>query len=203
LQIVAPIAGSPAEKAGLKAGDLITQINGESTTNIQIDDAVTKIRGQKGTTVKLQIVRDGAAQDITVTRDEIKVASVTSKTLDGNIGYIQITQFSDDTAELVRTAARGFVTSKVNGIVLDMRSNPGGLLNAAVSVSSLWLPSGTTVLQEKRGNEVVQTYTASGDPLLKGMKTVVLIDGGSASASEITAGALKDNNAATLIGVKS
>lgn len=203
LQIVAPIAGFPAEKAGLKAGDLITQIDGQATTGIQLDDAVSKIRGPKGTTVTLQIVRGNQPQTVTITRDNIKIPSVNTKTLNGNIGYIQITQFSDDTSTLVSQAAQTFVGQNVKGIVLDMRSNPGGLLDAAVNVSSLWLPNGQTILQEKRGAQVVQTYTAHGTPLFKGMPTVVLIDSGSASASEITAGALKDNGVATLIGTKS
>lgn len=203
LQIVAPISGFPAEKAGLKAGDLIIKIDGQSTVGIQVDEAVSKIRGDKGTQVSLQILRSGNIQDFTITRDNIKIASVTSKTLDGNIGYIQISQFSDDTSSLVKQAAQGFADKKVSGIVLDLRSNPGGLLSSAVDISSLWLDNGQTILKEKRGSQVTQTYTAKGTPILKGIPTVVLIDGGSASASEITAGALKDNGAATLIGTKS
>lgn len=203
IQIVAPISGFPAEKAGLKPGDLIIKIDGQSTTGIQVDEAVSKIRGDKGTKVALQILRDGKVFDVTITRDDIKIPSVSTKTLDGNIGYIQISQFSDDTSGLVKQAAQTLMTQKINGIVLDLRSNPGGLLNAAVDVSSLWLDSGQTILKEKRSAQVVQTYTAHGAPILKGIPTVVLINGGSASASEITAGALRDNGAATIIGTKS
>jgi carboxyl-terminal processing protease len=121
----------------------------------------------------------------------------------GNIGYIRISTFADDTSSLIIKAADDLKAQNVKGIVLDLRNNPGGLLSAAVTVSSQWLPDGTTVLQEKRGSTVVQTYQSSGDSPLHGMPTVVLVNEGSASASEITAGALHDNKAATIIGTKS
>jgi carboxyl-terminal processing protease len=204
LEIIAPIAGTPADKAGLKAKDIITNINNESTAGISIDTAVEKIRGKKGTTVTLKIVRNKEqALTFKITRDDISIPSVTTKTLDGNIGYIQISQFGDDTADLTTKAATDFKAAGVKGIILDLRSNPGGRLDAAVSVSDLWVPAGKTILQEKQGKTVIKSYPASGGGILEGMPTVVLIDGGSASASEITAGALKDNNAATLIGTKS
>jgi carboxyl-terminal processing protease len=204
LEVIAPIAGTPADKAGLKAKDIITHINSESTSGMSIDTAVEKIRGKKGTNVTLKIVRDKEqALSLTITRDDINIPSVTTKTLDGNIGYIQISQFGDDTGELTSKAAQSFKDAGVKGIILDLRSNPGGRLDAAVEVSDLWVPAGKTILQEKQGSTVVESYTASAGGPLEGMPTVVLIDGGSASASEITAGALKDNNAATLIGTKS
>lgn len=204
LIIVAPIAGSPAEKAGLKAGDVVTSINGKTTSGLSIDEAVTRIRGTKGTNVTLKIIRTKTEDlSFTITRDEIKVPSVTSKILDGNIGYLQISQFSDDTTALATKAAQEFKDKQVKGVILDMRDDPGGLLDAAVSVSSLWLTQNETVLQEKRGNQVIQTYTAEGNPLLNGVPTTVLINGGSASAAEIVAGALRDNGVATLVGEKS
>ena len=204
LIVVSPIAGFPAAKAGLQAKDVISDINGTSTANMSVDDAVSRIRGPKDTKVTLKIVRN-QTQDltITITRDDIKIPSVNSKIMTGNIGYLQITQFSDDTASLASTAASQFKQAGVKSIVLYLRGDPGGLLDAAVSVSSLWLPSGKTVLTERRGNTVVQTYQSTGEATLQGIPTVVLIDGGSASASEITAGALHDNGAATLMGVKS
>lgn len=204
LEVIAPIAGTPADKAGLKAQDIITEVNGESTAKMSIDTAVSKIRGKKGTTVTLGIVR-GHQQTLTIkiVRDDITIPSVNSKILDGNIGYMQITQFSDDTGSLAKKAAQQFADKHVKGVVLDLRSNPGGLLKAAIDVSSLWLPEGKTVLVEKQGNTVLQTYSAQGDDILHGIPTVVLIDGGSASAAEITAGALHDNKAATLMGEKS
>ncbi len=204
LIVVAPIDGFPASKAGLRAKDVITSIDGKSTTGMSVDDAVSKIRGKKGTNVTLKVVRD-KSQDLslTITRDDIKIPSVNYKILDDNIGYIQITQFSDDTSALAAKAAAEFKDKHVKGVVLDMRDNPGGLLSAAVDVSSLWLPQNETVLQEKRGGKVINTYQAEGNPPLNGMPTVVLINGGSASASEITAGALHDNGVADLIGEKS
>ncbi len=203
--VVSPIAGFPASKAGLKAQDIIANINGKSTANLSVDAAVTEIRGPKDTFVTLDIVRGGNQQlSFKIKRDTITIPSVTSKILDGNIGYIQISQFTEDTASLSAKAAEQFKTSKVNGVILDLRGNPGGLVDAAVSVCNLWLSPGQTILQEKSGDVVLQTYTASGTKnTLKGIPTVVLLDGGSASASEITAGALHDNKAATIVGEKS
>ena len=203
LIVVSPIKGFPADQAGLKAQDIITSINGESTTGMEIDAAVNKIRGPEGTKVTLAVVRNHAqALTFTITRTNIKLPSVTTKTLDGNIGYMQIISFSDDTVTLAQQAADQFKAAGVKGVILDLRGNPGGALDAAIGVSSLWLPSGTTILTEK-GTDGTQTYAATGDDSLNGVPTVVLIDGGSASASEITAGALHDNKVARLIGVKS
>ena len=204
LIIVSPIAGFPAAKAGLRPKDVIVEIDGKSTTGLNAAEAVTKIRGPKGTKVALRVVRD-KKQDLsfTITREDIKIPSVKSEILAGNIGYMQINQFSDDTSDLAYKAAQDFKSKGVKGVVLDLRGNPGGLLDAAVNVSSLWLPKDAVVLQEKRGGLVVSTQYANGNNLLQGLPTAVLIDDGSASASEITAGALKDNNVATLFGVKS
>ena len=201
--IVSPIIGFPAEKAGLKPKDVLEEIDGKSAANLSITDAVNKIRGAKGTNVKLKVLRDGK-QELTfdITRDNITVPSVKSEILDANIGYIQISRFSDDTVKLVREAATKFKQANVKGVVLDVRGDPGGLLDAAVGVSSLWLQD-KTILTERRDGVIVQTYSSQGDPVLAGVPTVVLINEGSASASEITAGALHDNHVATLLGVKS
>lgn len=204
LEIIAPVSGTPAAKAGLKAQDIITNINGASTAGMSVDAAVDKIRGAAGTTVTLQVVRDQIQSlSFTITRQNITLPSVTTKILSGNIGYMQISTFADDTSALAQKAAAQFAQDKVSGIVLDLRDDPGGLLNAAVNVSSLWLPQGQTILQEKRGNTVVQTYQSLGDDTLHGIPTVVLINSGSASASEITTGALHDNGDAYVIGGKS
>lgn len=203
LIVVSPIKGFPAERAGLQPQDVIAGINGESTAGMATDIAANKIRGPKGTSVTLKIVRHKTdTLDFTIVREDIQLPSVTSKILDGNIGYMQITSFSNDTSRLALDAARSFQQAHVKGVILDLRGNPGGLLDSAVDVSSLWLPAGKTVVTEK-GTGGDRSYEASGNNILGGIPTVVLINEGSASASEITAGALHDNNAAQLIGVKS
>lgn len=205
IMVMSPIPGFPAEAAGLRAKDVLVSINGESTSGFTIDKAVSKIRGKEGTDVKLLVLRgENERKEFTIKRAEIKVPSVEYEILEGNIGYIQITQFWNDTAQLAQAAAQEMKTAGVKGIILDVRGNPGGTLDAAVDVSGLWLPSGTTVLQEKRDGKLEKTYEATNaQPLLRGVPTYVLIDAGSASASEIVAGALKDNGAAKLLGDKS
>lgn len=202
--IISPIAGFPAEKAGLKPKDVIVEVNGESVYDVSVSDAVKKIRGEVGTTVKLKVVRGGNEQlEFEIKREKITIPSVTYEILPNNIGYIKIARFSEDTASLSQEAANKFKAAGVKGVIVDVRGDPGGLLDASVDVASLWLKPGSTILQEKRGDVVVKTYKASGDPLLQGIPTVVLVNEGSASASEILSGALKDNNAATIMGTKS
>jgi len=200
--IQAPLAGSPAEAAGLRAKDAIATIDGKSTYGMTVNDAVTKIRGKKGSKVTLGVVRGGKESlTFTITRDVIKIPTVVSKTLsDGQIGYLQVSQFSDDTDELVQKAAAGFKADGVKKIILDLRDNPGGEVTTAVNLSSLWLKSGDVVVSQRRGTTTTDTENAGNVNTLQGMKTVVLINAGSASASEITALALRDHGAATLIG---
>lgn len=203
LEIIAPINGSPAAKAGLQPKDVISEINGQTTSGLSPDAAVDKIRGPSGSQVTLSIIRGGSQTlSFTITRSDIQLPSVTSKILSGNIGYMQISTFADDTATLAQKAAATFKSANVKGIILDLRDNPGGLVDAAVHVSSLWLPQGTTIMNDKRGSVVVDTYSASGGNVLNGIPTVVLVNDGSASAAEITAGALHDNKAATIMGTK-
>lgn len=202
--IVSPIAGNPAEKAGLKPQDIIATINGQTTSGMAIDDAVGKIRGEKGTQVKLGVVRNHQeALSFSITRDNIQIASVKTDMLDNDIGMITVSTFGNDTPGLISDAANKMKSAGVKGVILDLRGNPGGLLDSAVAVSSQWLPQGTMVLQEKRGSIVEQTYKSNGPASLQGIPTVVLIDEGSASASEITTGALHDNHAALVMGEKS
>lgn len=200
--IVAPITGFPAEKAGLKPKDVVAEIDGETTSDLSLTEAVKKIRGPKGTKVKLVIIRDNKRLDFEITRDQINIPSVTSEVV-GTTGIITISRFGNDTAELTDKFARELKAKNVKSVILDVRGNPGGRLDAAVDVAGLWLNKGSTILQEKRGGQVIKTYFAENKPVLNGLPTVVLIDEGSASASEIVAGALKDNNVATLIGQKS
>lgn len=203
LTVVAPIAGFPAEKAGLRAKDVIVKINDDTTQDLTIQEAVNKIRGPKGTEVKLTVLRGDERKEIAITREDIKVPSVKHEMLADKVGYLQITQFSTDTASLARQAAQDLKSKGATKILLDLRGNPGGTLEGAVDIASMWLPEGKTVLQEKRDGKITSTYKSSGAHILSGIPTVVLIDEGSASASEIVAGALKDNNAATLVGAKS
>lgn len=203
IQVIAPISGFPAEKAGLRAQDIIVSINDLTTQGMTVDQAVSKIRGKAGTTVKLGIVRNKSqALTLNIVRETIQVPSVTTKTLDNNIGYIKISTFADDTSELVQKAADTFKAKNVKGIVLDLRNDPGGYLDAAIDVSSLWVPKGNMVVDEK-GTTGHKTHYAKGGNELANTPTVVLVNAGSASASEITAGALHDNKEATIIGEKS
>ncbi len=200
--VIAPIAGYPAEKAGIKPKDIIAEINEESAYDLTVSEAVKKIRGPAGTKVKLKVIREGEVPiDLEITRETISIPSVKHEILDGNIGYLKISRFGDDSTGLARVAAQKFKAEGVKGVILDLRSNPGGLLESSVDISSLWLKD-KLILQEKRGDEVIKTYNSRGNATLAGVPTVVLVNEGSASASEITAGALKDNDAATLIGVK-
>lgn len=200
--IVSPIKGAPAEKAGLQPRDIIVEIDGESSTEMTVSEAVKRIRGEKGTEVKLGIVREGEKLEFTIKRDTIDIASV-EWTSDNGVGVITISRFSSDTTDLVRKAAQEFNDKGIKKVILDMRGNPGGLLDQAVGVSEVWLDKGNTVLDEKRGGEVIQSFKTEKAPVFKDVKTIVLINEGSASASEIVAGALKDNNKATLMGENS
>jgi carboxyl-terminal processing protease len=200
--IVAPIKGAPAETAGLQPQDIITAIDGESATDISVTEAVNRIRGPKGETVTLTIIRNGEQLEVPIVRDTIVIDSVEWE-IEGSTGIMTIGRFGSDTVQLARQAAQEFKAAGVDGVVLDLRGNPGGLLDASVDISNIWLPRGAVVLEEKRGGEVVQTFRTANQPILEGIPTVILINGGSASASEIVAGALRDNDAATLIGEKS
>lgn len=197
--VVAPIKGTPADKAGIQPQDIIVEIDGESAADITIAEAVNRIRGPKGEEVVLTIIRDGQQLEVPIIRDTIDIPSVEWEQ-QGTIGIITISRFGDDTTQLTRQAATELKDAGVDGIVLDLRGNPGGLLNSSVEVSSVWLPKGSTVLEEKRGGEVIETFKTSASPILTGIPTVVLINEGSASASEIVAGALKDNDVATIYG---
>lgn len=205
LIIVSPIDGFPASKAGLRPQDIIVSIDGTTTNGMSIDEAVSKIRGPKDTTVTLRLLRNKSEDlSVTITRDNIKIASVKWELLDGKVGYIRINQFGDDTASLMHNAADDLNEKGATRILLDLRGNPGGLLSGAVDIASMWLPEGKTILQEKRGGVAVKTYKSEGGSLpFKDIPTAVLINTGSASASEIVAGALRDNNAATIYGEKS
>lgn len=201
LIVIAPVDGSPAQKAGVRAGDLIVKIGDDDASKLTVEKAVSKIRGDAGTDIKLGIVRDGEAVDIVITRAEITVPSVVSKVEDG-VGYLKISRFSDDTAGLAKQAATDFKKQNVKGVVVDVRDNGGGLLDSSVQVAGIWLDNKVAV-EEKEGGRITDSLRTSSNTILEGVPTVVLINSGSASASEILAGALHDHGVATLIGEKS
>lgn len=202
IEVMTPIAGFPAEKAGLKAKDIIVEVDGESTAGLTINEVVKKIRGDANTKVKLKIIRGAQELDFEIIRAQIAIPSVKSEIIDGNIGVLTVSRFGPDTTALATEAANAFKKANVKGVVLDLRNNPGGELDESVGLSSLWLDRDKTVLSEKRDGKIVKTFKATGNPILKGIKTAVLINEGSASASEIVAGALKENKVATLFGTK-
>lgn len=203
LIVVATIDDSPARKNGLLPKDAIVKVNDQDTTGWSIDKAVSEIRGAKGTTVKLSVVRGQELKEFSIVRDEIISPSVKYEVTAENIGYLRISRFGEaDTVALAKQAAKEFKDKGVKGVVLDLRGNGGGVLEATQDVVGLWLKD-KVVVQEKRGEQLLDTLSTVGDAPLQGMPTVVLIDGGTASASEIVAGALRDHKAAQLVGVES
>lgn len=203
ITIIAPLADMPAEKAGLKAGDKIYAINGQSTASLAVDEAVSKIRGPKGTEVTLTIFRNGLERpkDYKIIRQVILVKSVRTQLRDDQIFVITITNFNDDTVSLFKKAVQEAVEKNPRGIILDLRNNPGGYLETAIDVASEWIDNGV-VVTEQFNSEKKNEYLNRGRARLKDFPTVVLVNQGSASASEIVSGALKDYNKATIIGEK-
>lgn len=205
LTIIAPIEDTPGYKAGLKAGDKIVKIAGEPTKDMGIHDAVSKMRGTKGTTITITVFREGwkETKDITITRDIIKIKSVKTKVLDDKIGYLKLTQFQETTAADLSTALEKLKKEGFTSLVLDLRNNPGGLLNSAVEVSDQFLPTKKLVvyIKGRRGNKT-EYHTEGTYQSYTDMPMVVLVNQGSASASEIVAGALKDWNRAIVIGTQ-
>ncbi len=200
ITIVRVLKDNPAIKAGLQAGDMVVKINDESTTGQTVEQAVSKIRGEVGTTVKLLINRGGEEKEFTVTRATVNNPSVDSSVVDG-VGTITITRFDNATAGLARATAQDFKNKNVKAIILDLRGNGGGYVDAAQDILSLWLDN-KVVVTERTNGQVVSTLKSGSNALLAGIPTVVLVDNGSASASEIVAGALQDYRAAKLVGEK-
>ena len=192
---------SPAKKAGLKTGDIFVAVNGTSVAGETASGVADKVTGEAGTTVKLTMRRGSESLDFSITRAQISDPSVRWSVSD-DIGILTISRFDDNTGSLARKAAKEFIDKGVKGVIVDLRNNGGGYLTAGQEVASLWLDSGKTVVTEKSRGQVTETVKASGNPTLKGKKTIVLVNGSSASASEIVAGALKDYQAATLVGEK-
>jgi carboxyl-terminal processing protease len=200
--VISPIENSPAQKAGLKPQDVILQIDGTDTKGMDLNTAVSKIRGNAGSQVKLKIQRGESTFDLTITRENVQVNSVKWEVKEGDIGYIVINRFDSNTSNLVSNAADELKSKNVKGIILDLRNNPGGYLDAAVNVGSQFIKSGTIVTEKKTDNSNKEEYTASGNGKLTDIPMVVLVNGGSASAAEIVSGAIQDHNRGQLIGEK-
>jgi carboxyl-terminal processing protease len=207
LVIVAPLPGSPAEKAGLKPGDILVSIDGADATSLALDEAVNKIRGPKGTQVKIGVLRgsDAKPQIFSVTRDTIAIQSVKTSYIKSpkgkSIAVIEVNHFNGDTLDRFLDAVTEVHGKNVDGLILDLRNNPGGFLDAAVGMLGEWAP-GKVVVSERFSDGSVQPHTAAGLGRFKDMKTLVLVNGGSASASEITSGALQDLGLGKLLGMQ-
>lgn len=202
LQIVAPIDGAAAARAGLMPGDWIVMIDGVETTGMSVEEAVTRIRGEGGTQVVLTIGRDGedALMEIAITREKIVIDSVKWAADGNNILTISLSTFNHDTSELFNDAIQEALASGARGIILDLRSNPGGLLTTAIDIASAWVGYEPVVIERAQDN--AKTYKGVTTSRLQGIPTVVLVNGGSASASEIVSGALQDYGYATLVGTQ-
>ncbi|MCJ1966126.1 S41 family peptidase [Candidatus Nanosynbacter sp. TM7-087] len=199
--IIKPLENSPAQKAGIKAGEVIVKVNDEASSDWSVEKVVSKIRGEVGTSVKLTLLSGGQTHEVSVVRQNIVSPAVESE-IDGEIGILKVNRFGDDTVSLARKYASEFVEKGVKKVILDLRNNPGGTVGAAQGLLGIWLDN-QIAMTERRGSEIVKTLRTTGTPILGNMKTVVLINGNSASASEITAGALREYGKATLVGQKS
>ena len=199
--IIKPLENSPAQKAGIKAGEVIVKVNDEASSDWSVEKVVSKIRGEVGTSVKLTLLSGSQTREVSVVRQNIVSPAVESE-IDGEIGILKVNRFGDDTVSLSRKYASEFVEKGVKKVILDLRNNPGGTVGAAQGLLGIWLDN-QIAMTERRGSEIVKTLRTTGTPILGNMKTVVLINGNSASASEITAGALREYGKATLVGQKS
>jgi carboxyl-terminal processing protease len=208
IKVVAPIDETPAAKAGVMANDFITHIDDEPVQGLTLNQAVDKMRGPVNTKIKLKIMRKGQDKpvELTLTRDVIRVLSVRSHSEGDDVGYIRITQFNEQATTGLKKAIADLSAQdgdKLKGFILDLRNNPGGLLDQAISVSNAFLNRGEIVSTRGRNADETQRFTARPGDLTKGKPVIVLINGGSASASEIVAGALQDHKRATMIGTRS
>jgi carboxyl-terminal processing protease len=208
IKVVSPIDDTPASKAGILANDIITTLDDEAVQGLTLNQAVEKMRGPVNTKIKLKIIRKGVDNpiDVTLVRDNIRVRSVRAHVEADDIGYIRITTFNEQTTEGLKKEVANLqnqIGDKLKGFVIDLRNNPGGLLEEAVTVSDSFLERGEIVSTRGRNAEETQRRTAHPGDLTKGKPLIVLINGGSASASEIVAGALQDHKRATLVGTRS
>jgi carboxyl-terminal processing protease len=207
VKVVSPIEDTPAARAGLKTGDLIIRLDDKAVKGMSLNDAVKMMRGKPGSSITLTVVREGSPKPLTfaITRAVIKIQSVKYRMLEDGFGYVRVTQFQANTGDTLKDALNKLKLQhkgNLKGLVLDLRNNPGGVLNAAVQVSDAFLPSGLIVYTEGRTADAELKYSASPADLINGAPMVVLVNGGSASASEIVAGALQDHRRAVVMGTK-
>lgn len=203
LTVIAPLPGSPAEQAGLRPGDKIYLIDDIETQGITVEEAVTHIRGKGGTTVTLSISHDGLDElkEIIITRAKINIPSVIVEMESDGIAYVRISTFNEETLTQFNKAIKDILSSDKSGMILDLRSNPGGFLDSAINIASEWISDGI-IVRERMQNDNYKDHATTGSHRLAGFQTVVLVDEGSASASEIVAGALQDYGVATLVGAQ-
>ena len=202
VKVVRVLAKNPAESAGILAGDVISKVNGEDVSKENVSEISKKIRGDAGTTVKIGVVRGNEKKEFSVTRAKIENPSVELSKKDG-VATLSIYRFDSETGVLAKKYAEEIKNEGISKVILDLRGNGGGYVQAAKTVASLWLEKNALIVSEKTGSKTVEEIRATGDNPLKGIKTVILLDGSSASASEIVAGALKEHKAAQIVGEKS
>ena len=200
--VIRPLKDNPAIKAGILAGDVVVEVNGVSTGGKTVDQVTSEIRGEAGTSVRLKILRNKEFKDFNVTREKINNPSV-ELNIYGDIAILKVSRFDSESGSLAKKYAREIKDKGINKMILDLRGNGGGYVTAARDIASLWLEKNSLVVVEKSGNQVKEEVRAGSDNSLKGVKTIVLSDSGSASASEIVIGALKDNRVATILGEQS
>jgi len=204
LTVIAPIEDTPAARAGIMAGDRIDKIEGESAQGISLHDAVKKLRGPKGSPVTITIYRESTTEslDVTIIRDIIAVKSVKHKVIEDTVGYVRITQFQERTAEDLQEALEGFSSKSLTGLILDLRNNPGGLLNSAIDVADQFIPKDSVVVYTLNREGTKTEFRTGGKYTVRKWPLVILVNSGSASASEIVAGAVKDLNRGVVLGTQ-
>lgn len=201
--ILLPIEGSPAEEAGLKTGDIITKVNGEECTGVDLSIVANKVKGEEGTTVELEILRDGETLNKTIERRKVEINHINSEILEGNIGYIQILAFDDGSSEEFEAKLTELLEKNIKSLIIDVRDNGGGIVTEAINISELFIPKGKTIMieRDKNSNEEV-TKAKTETKINSDLNVIILTNENSASASEIFVGALKDNEIAKIVGTK-
>lgn len=206
IYIVRPMSGRPAAEAGLKANDIIVEVDGENVVGQSIDEVISKVRGPRDTTVVLGVAREGETDliDISIVRARIEIPTVETELYDGGVGYIQLTQFNGIATEQTTAAVQDLIDQGATSLILDLRDNPGGFLVTAVEIADLFLPESTILFQKNNnGENLERTFEADNGDIGEQIPMVVMVNSGSASASELIAGAFKDNGRATIIGTQS